>query len=223
MPAPLLLSLCVVNNRRGGVVYGLLLVVLTCAMHHWRCITASPVMHRLVEAVMSRTDGIITKTHLTLIDNSTNEIVDWVAVPRRRGYHPYGRRWIMLNQSEHTLAALREGKLTTADMAVLHALFVRLDFENIIALPQREITEMTGLSRACVQRSFGRLEAIGAIRRGAKNGNTQGWKFNPNLGWKGKTGNLRTAQRHLEVVATASSPDEAKERWDEINPDNNSS
>lgn len=129
----------------------------------------------------------------------------------------------MLNQSEHTLAALREGKLTDSDLAVLHALFVRLDFENVIALPQREIIEMTGKSRGAVANSFKRLEAVGAIRRGAKNGNIQGWKLNPNLGWKGKTGNLRTAQRHLEVVATASSPDEAKERWDEINPDNNPS
>ena len=77
----------------------------------------------------------------------------------------------------------------------------RLDFENIIQVPQVEIAERLGLQPQNVNRSIKRLEELGIIIRGPKVGRSSSWRLNPQAGWKGKVVHLREAQRqHLERV-----------------------
>ena len=77
----------------------------------------------------------------------------------------------------------------------------RLDFENIIQVPQTEIAERLGLQPQNVHRSIKRLEELGIIIRGPKVGRSSSWRLNPQAGWKGKVVDLREAQRQqLEIV-----------------------
>jgi DNA-binding IclR family transcriptional regulator len=77
----------------------------------------------------------------------------------------------------------------------------RLDFENIIQVPQLEIAEKLGIKRQNVYRATRQLEDLGIILRGPKVGRSSSWRLNPNAGWKGKVTHLRQAQRHhLELV-----------------------
>ena len=77
----------------------------------------------------------------------------------------------------------------------------RLDFENVIQVPQVEIAEELGMHKQHVNRAVSRLEELGIILRGPKVGRSSSWRMNPMAGWKGKIVNLRSAQRsHLELV-----------------------
>ena len=62
----------------------------------------------------------------------------------------------------------------------------RLDFENIIQVPQLEIAEKLGIKRQNVYRATRQLEDLGIILRGPKVGRSSSWRLNPNAGWKGK-------------------------------------
>lgn len=71
----------------------------------------------------------------------------------------------------------------------------RLDFENVIQVPQIEIAEELGLQYQNVHRAIKRLEDLGIILRGPKVGRSSSWRLNKNAGWKGKIANLRSAER----------------------------
>ena len=55
----------------------------------------------------------------------------------------------------------------------------RLDFENIIQVPQTEIAERLGLQPQNVHRAIKQLEALGVIIRGPKVGRSSSWRLNP--------------------------------------------
>ena len=74
----------------------------------------------------------------------------------------------------------------------------RLDFENIIQVPQIEIAERLGLQPQNVHRSMKRLEELGIILRGPKVGRSSSWRLNPQAGWKGKVVHLREAQHQAK-------------------------
>lgn len=113
---------------------------------------------------------------------------------------PYGVSWMQVNQDFlREFSARRD--VTGEVLRVFLYLNARLDFENIIQVPQVEIANELGLQRQNVNRAVSRLEELGIILRGPKVGRSSSWRLNPNAGWKGKVTHLRQAQRHhLELV-----------------------
>ena len=77
----------------------------------------------------------------------------------------------------------------------------RLEFENLIQVPQIEIAQELRMHKQAVNRAIKRLENLGIIIRGPKVGRSSSWRLNPQAGWKGRIVNLRKAQReHLEPI-----------------------
>lgn len=108
----------------------------------------------------------------------------------RRIDSPYGADWMQVNQNFlREFAARRD--VTGEVLRVFMYLNARLDFENIIQVPQTEIAEELGLKPPNVTRSLKKLEDLGVILRGPKIGRSNSWRLNPNAGWKGKVVNLR--------------------------------
>jgi hypothetical protein len=68
----------------------------------------------------------------------------------------------------------------------------RLDFENLIVVPQ------------AVSRALRLLVAKGIIVRAPQTGNITALRLNPHYSWKGKVRNLRQArQTHLQLIELA--------------------
>ena len=115
-------------------------------------------------------------------------------------HSPYGSNWMQINQ--HFLkefAARRD--LGNEVLRVFLYLNARLDFENVIQVPQVEIAAELGMQRQNVNRAIKQLEELGVIIRGPKVGRSSSWRLNPQAGWKGRVVHLREAQRqHLELV-----------------------
>ena len=74
----------------------------------------------------------------------------------------------------------------------------RLDFHNIIRVPQTEIATALGMRPQNVNRAVKKLVELGILIPGPV---VSAWRLNPQAGWKGKVIHLREAQRqHLELV-----------------------
>ncbi|MEZ5581141.1 MAG: hypothetical protein R3F40_18080 [Candidatus Competibacteraceae bacterium] len=114
---------------------------------------------------------------------------------RTKIHSPYGENWMQINQ--HFLeefAARRDVGLEV--YRVFMYLNARLDFHNIIRVPQVEIAKALGMQSAeCYQ---GQLVDLGILIPGPV---ASAWRLNPQAGWKGKVVDLREAQRQqLEIV-----------------------
>jgi hypothetical protein len=113
---------------------------------------------------------------------------------------PYGASWMQMNQ-DFLLEFSARRDLGLNVHRVFTYLNARLDFENIILVPQIEIAEHLGMPRQSVYRALKKLETIGVIIRGPKVCRSSSWRLNPNAGWKGKITHLRVAQRdHLRLI-----------------------
>ena len=113
---------------------------------------------------------------------------------------PYGANWMQINQNFLEEFAARKD-VGGEVLRVFLYLNARLDFENIIQVPQVEIADKLGLQKQSVHRAIKQLEELGIIIRGPKVGRSSSWRLNPQAGWKGKVVHLREAQRrHLELV-----------------------
>ena len=113
---------------------------------------------------------------------------------------PYGVRWMQINQH-----FLEEFSARTDVGLEVHRVFMylnaRLDFENLIQVPQMEIAQYLRMQRPNVTRAIRKLEELGIILRGPKVGRSSSWRLHPNAGWKGKVTHLHQAQRHhLKLV-----------------------
>lgn len=71
----------------------------------------------------------------------------------------------------------------------------RLDFENVIQVPQTELAAELGMHKQAVNRAIRQLERLGVILRGPRVGRSSAWRLNPNAGWKGRIVSLREAHR----------------------------
>ena len=115
-------------------------------------------------------------------------------------HSPYGYSWMQINQNFLKEFAARRD-LGNEVLRVFLYLNARLDFENVIQVPQVEIAAELGMQRQNVNRAIKQLEELGVIIRGPKVGRSSSWRLNPQAGWKGKVVHLREAQRqHLELV-----------------------
>jgi hypothetical protein len=73
----------------------------------------------------------------------------------------------------------------------------RLDFENWIHIPQRELAETLRMQYQNVSRAIRLLERKGILLRGHKLGKSYGYRLNPYYGWKGKVHQLNRATLKL--------------------------
>ena len=116
---------------------------------------------------------------------------------RTKIHSPYGENWMQINQ--HFLeefAARRDVGLEV--YRVFMYLNARLDFHNIIRVPQVEIAKALGMHKQSVHKAVKKLVDLGILIPGPV---ASAWRLNPQAGWKGKVVDLREAQRQqLEIV-----------------------
>lgn len=118
--------------------------------------------------------------------------------PRIRS--PYGDSWMQINQ--HFLeefAARRDVGLEVH--RVFMYLNARLDFHNVIHVPQTEIAKALGMHKQSVHKAVKKLVELGILIPGPI---PSAWRLNPQAGWKGKVVHLREAQRQ---AAAPGAPD----------------
>lgn len=139
--------------------------------------------------------------YLGNFDRETGEVLDGVLVlVGRRVGSPYGRQWMQINQDALAEIAA-DPDMGTETFRVFLYLNARLDFENLIQVPQTEIAAALGMKRPSVNRAIRLLETKQIILRGPKVGHSSSWKLNVHYGWKGKVTQLRQEQaRQLRLV-----------------------
>jgi hypothetical protein len=137
-------------------------------------------------------------------DRDTGEVLDGVAVwVGRKIVSPYGSQWMQVNQD--ALAEIAADRDMGAEaLRVFLYLNARLDFENLIVVPQIEIAAALVMKPPAVSRAVRLLTGKQIILKGPKLGGVGSYRLNPHYGWKGKIQNLRKArQTRLEVVPTS--------------------
>jgi hypothetical protein len=140
-------------------------------------------------------------------DQETGELLEGVAVwIGRKLASPYGRQWMQVNQDALAeIAADRDIGLEA--WRVFAYLNARLDFENLIVVPQGEIVAALSMKRSSISRAVKLLTDKQIILRGPKIGSVSSYRLNPHYGWKGKVQNLTKArQKRLQVVAADGRP-----------------
>lgn len=130
---------------------------------------------------------------LRTVDADTGEVLlgtpVWFGAKVRS---PYGRRWYM--QSQEALEALAADKeLAGRPTRVLLYLLSRLDFENFIAVPQKDIAATLELHKSDVSKAIRLLISKGILVEGPRAGGALALRLNPHWGWKGKVRHLRAA------------------------------
>jgi hypothetical protein len=141
-------------------------------------------------------------------DLKTGEVLDGVAVwVGRRIKSPYGSQWMQINQDALAEIAA-DPDMGLEAWRVFAYLNSRLDFENLIVVPQREISEALRMKQPAVSRAIRLLTNKQIILRGPKIGPVGSYRLNPHYGWKGKVQNLTKArQERLRAVAAETGPD----------------
>jgi hypothetical protein len=140
-------------------------------------------------------------------DQDTGEILEGVAVwIGRKLASPYGRQWMQVNQDALAeIAADRDMGLEA--WRVFAYLNSRLDFENLILVPQTEMATALTMKRPLVSRAVKLLTDKEIILRGPKMGSVSSYRLNPHYGWKSKVQNLHQArQKPLQLVEAGENP-----------------
>ncbi|NYW24390.1 helix-turn-helix domain-containing protein [Escherichia coli] len=121
---------------------------------------------------------------LAQVDLETGEILDgFVAYIGRKKINGFAR-WFAMSQD--AIATLK-GIKSVEEFRVLMALLERLDYENMILLPQADIAKDLGMHVSNVSRAIRKLESYGVVERGPKIGNIRSFRLNPTFCWKGSS------------------------------------
>jgi hypothetical protein len=140
---------------------------------------------------------------LGTINLDTGELLN--GVPVWIGYRPvspYGSRWMQVNQDALAEIAA-DPDLGLQAWRVFAYLNSRLDFQNLIQVPQTEIAAALRMKPAAVSRAIRLLADKQIILRGPRVGRSSSFQLNPHYGWKGKIHELRREQnRYLHAVTT---------------------
>jgi hypothetical protein len=145
----------------------------------------------------------------------TGELLDGVNVwVGRKIVSPYGSQWMQVNQD--ALAEIAADRQIGAEaLRVFLYLNARLDFENLIVVPQTEVAAALSMKRPAISRAVKLLADKQIVLRGPKIGSVSSYRLNPHYGWKGKVQNLTKArQERLQVVAAEAGPDALDEPED---------
>lgn len=146
----------------------------------------------------------------SLLDKETGEILDqsrgtFVFVPSRIKIK---EGWFMAFQDAFESLA-KDKDLWGQPTAILHFLMSRLNFDNYIALEQKEISDKLNVDKSDVSRSVKKLIDKGIIEKGPRLGKSWSYKLNPFYGWKGRVKNLKDERkRRLTVVKGGASEED---------------
>lgn len=152
-----------------------------------------------------------------LHDLKTGEPVEGAQFPvlvGRKIVSPYGRDWVQVSQSALTeVAADRE--IGAEGLRVFLYLTARLDFENLILVPQTEVAEALSMQRTAVSRAMKLLVTKGIIVRAPEVkhvGRLSAYRLNEHYGWKGKVKHLNEKREaRLRVIAKEAGPNVLEE------------
>ncbi len=110
---------------------------------------------------------------------------------------PYSKGWIM--NSQDALDILAEDKdIKGITYRVLFKVCARVDFENWVHLPIKEIADELNIDKSHVSRNIKLLVEKGVLVRSEKIGRSYGYRLNPEFGWKGKVKNLDHYRKQKE-------------------------
>lgn len=138
----------------------------------------------------------------SLLDKETGEILDqnrgtFMFVPSRVKIK---EDWLMTFQ-DALVALAADRDLWGRPRAVLDYMMGRLNFDNYIALEQREIADALSLERSNVSSAIKMLVDKGIIEKGPRLGKSWSYKLNPYYGWKGRVKNLKEERKkRLSVI-----------------------
>lgn len=132
--------------------------------------------------------------HIEQVNTDTGEVMQdhVLALIPKRSPHPYGTRWIAMNQDPTTEIAkmLFQGALGKRDAGVLMMAIAKLDFENFISFSQADAAREYAVDASDLNRSLGKLVKLGLVLKGPKVGRALTYRLNPHFGWKGSKKNL---------------------------------
>lgn len=132
----------------------------------------------------------------SLLDRETGEILDqsrgtFIFIPSRIKVK---EGWFMAFQDAfESLAVDRD--ISGQTMKILIYMMSRLNFENYIALEQKEIVEKLGIHKSDVSSSIKILSDKGILEKGPRLGKSWSYKLNPFYGWKGRVKNLKEERK----------------------------
>ena len=110
---------------------------------------------------------------------------------------PYGNGWIMNSQEAlDIIAEDKDFKGTT--LRVLLKVCARVDFENWVHLPLKELADELDIDKADVSRNIKLLVKKGILLKSEKIGRSYAYRLNPEFGWKGKVKNLDEYRKEKE-------------------------
>jgi hypothetical protein len=149
------------------------------------------------------------------IDVETGEILgQFPAMVGRKIVSPYREGWMQLNQEALAEIAADRDMGTEAFRVFLY-LNSRLDFENLILVPQTDMAAALGMKRQAIGRAVKLLADKQIILRGPKIGSMSSYRLNERYGWKGKVKNFPKEQKpHLQVVEIGGSTTEPDTKED---------
>lgn len=147
------------------------------------------------------------------IDLETGEVFDGAFVfVGRKIKSPYGSEWMAINQNFLQEFAARKDVGEQALRVFLY-LNARIDFENLIQVPQIEISEALKMDKTNVNKAMKKLIDLGIVLRGPRIGRSSTYRLNPMAGWKGKVHNLNKAlDRHHRGLRVVPENDQAEEQ-----------
>jgi DNA-binding MarR family transcriptional regulator len=143
------------------------------------------------------------------VDVNTGEILDagvMVWVPHRPRIK---EGWLMMFQDGLTKLA-KDRSLTQQQLRVLLYLMGKLDFENYIHMPQREIAEAIGMARPHVSTAIRQLVRRGILHNGPVVGRVGTLRLSPTFGWKGRVRSLVEERTRRLVVIQGGKPGSAE-------------
>ena len=128
----------------------------------------------------------------------TGEVVPVEGIPyvaKRKARHPYGERWLAMNQVA-VMKIATDKTLKAETLRVWLYLLSILDFENWIAVKQRDAAAILNMRPSHISEAFSELEQRGMIERGERVlGGAFAWSLNEEDAWKGTVPNLEKAMR----------------------------
>ena len=140
-----------------------------------------------------------------------------------RKRNPYGNGWIM--NSQEALDMIAEDKdLKGNTYRVLFKVCARVDFENWVHLPLKELADELDIDQATISKNIKLLVKKGILIKSEKIGRSYAYRLNPDFGWKGKVHHLeeyrqqqheddlrktRELNMNLKLVSNNSSEDDS--------------
>lgn len=99
---------------------------------------------------------------------------------------------------EYLAKLISEKKLTGQDFSVLLYMMSKLDFENYINIPQKQICDELKIKKSNVSTSIKKIIELGILHKGVRIGSCLTYRLDPNFGYKGKSKNISSLDKSID-------------------------